>query len=50
VRYGSRTLLHAPAFASTTVLTLAIGLAIAAYQPARRAAHVDPAQTLRADG
>jgi predicted permease len=28
VRYGSRTLLHAPAFAATTILTLAIGLAL----------------------
>jgi len=27
-RYGSRTLLHAPAFAATTVFTLAIGLAL----------------------
>jgi hypothetical protein len=27
-RYGSRTLLHAPAFAATTIFTLAIGLAL----------------------
>jgi predicted permease len=48
IHLRTASLLSVPAFAGSLVLVLA-SAALAAYQPARRAARVDPAQTLRAD-
>jgi ABC-type antimicrobial peptide transport system permease subunit len=48
VRLRAVSLLDGAAFGAGLALVVAAA-AIAAYQPARRAARVDPAQTLRAD-
>ena len=48
VRLKEVSLLHAAPFAVALVLVLA-ATAVAAYQPARRATRVDPAETLRAE-
>ena len=48
VRFAAVSLLDGPAFGAGLAL-VAAAAAIAAYQPARRAARLDPARTLRAD-
>ena len=49
IRLETISLIDAGAFAAGLVLILAATV-LAAYQPARRATRIDPAQTLRADG
>jgi putative ABC transport system permease protein len=48
VRFSAVSLVDGVPFAAGLALVIA-SAAIAAYQPARRAARLDPAQTLRAD-